>query len=343
MMGGVSDGMVRPILEVRDVKKYFPTGRRRPPVKAVDGVSFHVYPGETVGLVGESGCGKSTLARLIVRLLTPSSGTIRFDGQDVVAAGGSQLRRLRRDLQMVFQDPYSSLNPRLTVREIVGEPLLVHGVARGRQMERQVEELLEAVGLRPEHARRYPHEFSGGQRQRIVIARALALKPRLVVCDEPVSALDVSVQAQILNLLQDLQDRFGLTYIFIAHDLAVVQNISDRIGVMYLGRLVELARADELFERPLHPYTRALISAVPVPDPEAAARRERIVLRGEVPSPARPPAGCRFHTRCPLAVDRCRTEVPEWREVGPGHWVACHLAGEGEVAGRGVTAAPPVA
>ncbi|QIA27245.1 ABC transporter ATP-binding protein [Thermaerobacter sp. PB12/4term] len=343
MMGGVSDGMVRPILEVRNVKKYFPTGRRRPPVKAVDGVSFDVYPGETVGLVGESGCGKSTLARLIVRLLTPSSGTIRFDGQDVVAAGGSQLRRLRRDLQMVFQDPYSSLNPRLTVREIVGEPLLVHGVARGRQMERQVEELLEAVGLRPEHARRYPHEFSGGQRQRIVIARALALKPRLVVCDEPVSALDVSVQAQILNLLQDLQDRFGLTYIFIAHDLAVVQNISDRIGVMYLGRLVELARADELFERPLHPYTRALISAVPVPDPEAAARRERIVLRGEVPSPARPPAGCRFHTRCPLAVDRCRTEVPEWREVVPGHWVACHLAGEGEVAGRGVTAAPPVA
>ncbi|ADU51452.1 oligopeptide/dipeptide ABC transporter, ATPase subunit [Thermaerobacter marianensis DSM 12885] len=342
-MGGVMAEKAQPILEVRDVKKYFPAGRRRPPVKAVDGVSFDVYPGETMGLVGESGCGKSTLARLIVRLLTPSAGTIRFAGQDVVAARGARLRQLRRDMQMVFQDPYSSLNPRLTVRDIVGEPLLVHGIARGRELERQVGELLEAVGLRAEHARRYPHEFSGGQRQRIVIARALALKPRLVVCDEPVSALDVSVQAQILNLLQDLQGRFGLTYIFIAHDLAVVQNVSDRIGVMYLGRLVELARADELFQRPLHPYTQALIAAVPVPDPEAAARRERIVLRGELPSPARPPAGCRFHTRCPLAVDRCRTEVPAWREVFPGHWVACHLAGEGEAAGKGVTAAAPVA
>lgn len=319
---------VKPLLEVRNVKKYFPSGWRRPPVKAVDGVSFDVFPGETLGLVGESGCGKSTLARLIVRLLTPSEGYIRFDGQDVVTARGHRLRQLRRNMQMIFQDPYSSLNPRLTVRDIIAEPLVVHGMARGALLDRRVCELLEVVGLRADHSRRYPHEFSGGQRQRIVIARALALEPRLLVCDEPVSALDVSIQAQILNLLQDLQDRLGLTYIFIAHDLAVVQNISDRVGVMYLGQLVELASADELFEKPLHPYTQALISAVPVPDPNAAAHRERIVLRGELPSPANPPAGCRFHTRCPLAMERCRVEVPAWREVLPGHWVACHLSSE---------------
>lgn len=328
----------RAILEVRDVKKYFYSGRRRPPVKAVDGVSFDVYPGETLGLVGESGCGKSTLARLIVRLLTPSEGHIRFDGQDVVTARGARLRQLRREMQMIFQDPYSSLNPRLTVRDIIAEPLIVHGIARGRELDRRVVDLLESVGLRPEHARRYPHEFSGGQRQRIVIARALALEPRLVVCDEPVSALDVSIQAQILNLLQDLQDRLGLTYIFIAHDLAVVQSVSNRIGVMYLGRLVELADADELFERPLHPYTQALISAVPVPEPAPALHRERIVLRGELPSPSRPPAGCRFHTRCPLAVEQCRVEVPQWREVLPGHWVACHLSDEMVTSAHGPSA-----
>ena len=293
---------------------------------AVDGVSLDVAPGETLGLVGESGCGKSTTGRCILRLIEPTSGEIWFQGRDVTALEGEALRAMRRDMQIIFQDPFASLNPRHTVGGIIGEALTIHGLVKGRQeMEDKVVQLLETVGLRPEHMRRFPHEFSGGQRQRIGIARALAVEPKLIVCDEPVSALDVSIQAQVINLLEDLQEKFGLTYLFIAHDLSVVEHISDRVAVMYLGRVVEVATSEELYANPLHPYTEALLSAVPIPDPKI--KRKRIVLQGDVPNPIRPPSGCHFHTRCPIAEARCKTEVPQLKSVGGRHQVSCHLRG----------------
>jgi oligopeptide transport system ATP-binding protein len=317
------------LVEVRDLKKHFPVrggifSRVRASVKAVDGVSFGIYPGETLGLVGESGCGKTTTGRCILRLLEPTSGEVVFAGQDILQFSRSEMRRLRKEMQIIFQDPYGSLNARMTVGDIIGEAFTVHGIARGKDRAEKVKELLEVVGLSPYHARRYPHEFSGGQRQRIGIARALALKPKLIICDEPVSALDVSIQSQILNLLEDLQEDFGLTYLFIAHNLSVVQHISERVGVMYLGNLVELAPKDRLYSSPKHPYTVALLSAIPVPDPDM--RKTRILLEGDVPSPLNPPSGCTFHTRCPKARAECKDSRPEWREVSPGHFVACHLA-----------------
>jgi oligopeptide transport system ATP-binding protein len=320
------------LLEVRDLVKHFPVssglfGKPWGVIRAVDGVSFTIRRGETLGLVGESGCGKTTTGRCILQLERPSSGAIVFDGRDLTKLGDAELRPLRRRIQVIFQDPYSSLNPRMTVGQIIAEPLAVHRIVTDPATRAaRVRALLAHVGLLPQHASRYPHELSGGQRQRVGIARALAMEPSLVVCDEPVSALDVSVQAQIINLLEDLQAEFGLTYLFVAHDLSVVRHISDRVAVMYLGKIVELADRQALYEDPLHPYTRALLSAVPIPDPEVEARREHLVLRGEVPSPLKPPAGCVFHPRCPLAIDRCRTVVPELREVKPGHWAACILA-----------------
>jgi oligopeptide/dipeptide ABC transporter ATP-binding protein len=319
-----------PLLEVQNLKVHFPVqhglfSRVRAHVRAVDGVSFSVAAGETLGLVGESGCGKTTLGRALIRLIEPTGGTVLFGGEDITKLRGAELRARRRKFQMIFQDPYGSLDPRLTVEEIVGEALDIHKLATSPDKRRaRIAELLKAVGLEPAHARRYPHEFSGGQRQRIGIARALAVEPQLIVCDEPVSALDVSVQAQIINLLQDLQREQGLAYLFIAHDLAVVEHISRRVMVMYLGKVVELAEACAVIRAPKHPYTQALISAVPVPDP--AFKRARIVLPGEVPSPIHPPPGCPFHPRCPIAEARCRTELPALREVEPGHWAACHLA-----------------
>jgi oligopeptide transport system ATP-binding protein len=319
-----------PLLKVRDLVKRFPLKggffkRTLEEVHAVDGVSFDIAPGETLGLVGESGSGKSTTGRCVLRLVEPTSGEVWFDGKNVLEQDRAQMRALARQMQIVFQDPYASLDPRMTVGAIVGEALAIHKLAKdARSATARVVELLELVGLHADHLRRYPHEFSGGQRQRIGIARALAVNPRLIVCDEPVSALDVSVQAQVINLLQDLRERLGLTYLFIAHDLSVVEHFSDRVAVMYLGRIAEVAPARELYARPLHPYTEALLSAVPVPDPQV--QRKRIMLKGDIPSPIRPPGGCRFHTRCPIAqFPLCSTEVPQLKEVGPGHVVACHL------------------
>ena len=292
--------------------------------KAVDGITFNVKKGETVGLVGESGCGKSTTGRAILQLYKPTGGQIIFDGKDMASLRGEELRHTRRRMQMIFQDPYASLNPRMSVRDIVGEPLLIHKLGNSAERRERVAELMRIVGLNPYYATRFPHEFSGGQRQRIGIARALAVSPDFIVCDEPVSALDVSIQAQIINLLEELQEQFGLTYLFIAHDLAVVRHISDRVAVMYLGKLMEMSGRNEIYDNPMHPYTKSLLSAVPIPDPALERKRERIILTGDVPSSLRPPRGCVFHTRCPIAIDECREAVPEWREVNPGHWVACH-------------------
>jgi oligopeptide transport system ATP-binding protein len=318
------------LLRVRNLKKHFPiTGgllsRQVGAVKAVDGISFEIKPGETLGLVGESGCGKSTAGRAILQLQRPTSGQVFFEDHDLMKLNAEELRRLRPKMQMIFQDPYASLNPRHSVGKIVGEPLVIHGIMKGKELEDRVAELLNLVGMNPAYMRRFPHEFSGGQRQRIGIARALSLNPSFVVCDEPISALDVSIQAQVVNLLQDLQGQLGLTYLFIAHDLSMVKHISHRIAVMYLGKIMELCDKDTLFDDPLHPYTQSLISAVPLPDPKLERKRQRIILKGEVPSPANPPKGCVFNTRCPLAVDRCLQIVPAYREVRTGHFVACHL------------------
>ena len=315
-----------PVLRVVNMTKYFPGKSIDMPIKAVDGVSFELFAGETLGLVGESGCGKSTTGRAVLQLHRPSSGQVWLGDIELTTLGEKELRKLRPRMQMIFQDSYASLNPRHTVGRIIGEPMRVHTEMAPQQILDRVLELLDLVGLRAAHRTRYPHEFSGGQRQRINIARALALSPDLIVCDEPISALDVSIQAQAINLLADLQDEFGIAYLFVAHDLSMVEHISDRVAVMYLGHIVELAETESLFEATLHPYTQALLSAVPVPDPMIESGRTRIPLVGEVPSPAAPPPGCVFSTRCPLVVDRCRVEVPELREIIPNHWAACHLA-----------------
>ncbi|QDS34941.1 ABC transporter ATP-binding protein [Brevibacillus brevis] len=320
--------MAEDLLIVKNLKKYYPItggvlGGEVGVVKAVDDVSFTVKSGETLGLVGESGCGKSTTGRSLLRLIEPTSGEITFDGTNVMSLSSDAMRKMRRDMQIVFQDPFASLNPRHNIEKILEEPLIVHGLGSSAERKKRVQEMLEIVGLSSYHASRYPHQFSGGQRQRIGIARALMLKPKLIVADEPVSALDVSIQSQVLNLMQDLQREFGLTYLFIAHDLSVVRHISDRVGVMYLGRIVELTTSSQLYSNPLHPYTKALLSAVPSPDPDAV--RERVILQGDVPSPAKPPSGCTFHTRCPHVTEECRTVRPEFMDAGDGHFVACHL------------------
>ncbi|MDH6672105.1 ABC transporter ATP-binding protein [Paenibacillus glucanolyticus] len=321
--------MSEPLLHVEHLKKYYPLGSRwfgrsqQQVVKAVDDISFSVEKGETFGLVGESGCGKSTAGRSLLRLIEPTSGRVRFDGQDITDLSPEELRRKRKDMQIVFQDPFSSLDPRHTVQRILEEPLIVHGVGNAKERQNIISRLIDVVGLTHSHLQRYPHQFSGGQRQRIGIARALALQPKLIVADEPVSALDVSIQSQIVNLLQDLQEEFGLTYIFIAHDLSVVKHICDRIAVMYLGRIVEIAEKNTLYSSPQHPYTKALFSAVPQPDPDI--KTERIILQGELPSPANSPVGCAFHTRCPMVMDICLNERPELKETEPAHLTACHL------------------
>ena len=320
-----------PLLAVENLTKHFPImqgvfRRQVGTVKAVDGLDFEIHERETLGLVGESGCGKSTAGRVILRLHDATAGRIVFRGTDITSLEGESLRRLRPRMQMIFQDPQDSLNPRMTVSSIISEPLQEHGTVKAGALRRRVEELLDAVGLDPGFTNRYPHEFSGGQRQRIGVARALALNPELIVCDEPIAALDVSIQAQVVNLLEDLQEQLGLTYLFISHDLGMIRHIADRVAVMYLGRIVELAPSDTLYREPLHPYTRALLSAVPIHDPELEARRQRVILSGEVPSPANPPPGCRFSTRCPIAAPECSEREPLWRELRPGHRVACHFA-----------------
>ncbi|WP_342526122.1 dipeptide ABC transporter ATP-binding protein [Chryseomicrobium sp. FSL W7-1435] len=320
--------MTEPLLKVEGLKKYFPVknglfGKTTGQVKAVDDVSFYVNEGETLGIVGESGCGKSTTGRMLMRLLEPTEGKVTFNGQELTKLSPQEMRKARREIQMVFQDPYASLNPRHTVEKILMEPLIVHNIGDTQSRKKMVREFLEIVGLSSYHAKRYPHQFSGGQRQRIGIARALMTNPKLIIADEPVSALDVSIQAQVLNLMQKLQRELKLTYIFIAHDLGVVRHISDRVGVMYLGKMVELASSENLYAEPLHPYTKALLSAVPVPDPHFT--REEILLDGDIPSPSNPPSGCTFHTRCPFAMDRCKQDVPQLEEIKPGHYVSCHL------------------
>ena len=319
------------LLEVKNLKKYFESkkgffGKKIQQVKAVDDVSFYIKKGETFGLVGESGCGKSTTGRTLIRLYDVTGGNIIFDGQDISSLKEKDLKPFRKKIQMIFQDPYASLNTRMTVADIVGEPLDIHGLAKGQDRQNRIYELLEKVGLSKDHASRYPHEFSGGQRQRIGIARALAVNPKFIICDEPISALDVSIQAQVVNMLEDLQKELGLTYLFIAHDLSMVKHISDRIGVMYLGKMVEVAESDELYEKPAHPYTQALLSSIPIPDPELNAQMEREILEGDVPSPLNPPSGCRFRTRCKYSKDICSQEEPLLQEVAPGHMAACHFA-----------------
>ncbi len=337
----------RDLLEVRDLYKYFPINagvfsRHVGDVKAVDGIDFSIKRGETLGLVGESGSGKTTAGRVVLRLLPATKGEVFFEGRDIQLLGREEVRKLRKEMQIIFQDPYASLNPRMTVGDIIGEPLRIHGLARGKDADERVQQLLRLVGLQPYHANRYPHEFSGGQRQRVGIARALAVSPKFIVADEPVSALDVSIQAQVINLLQDLQQQFGLTFLFIAHDLSVVRHISTRVAVMYVGKIVEIADRDDLYENPLHPYTRALLSAIPIPDPSQAANRKRIILTGDIPSPVNPPAGCRFHTRCPVAFDRCRVEVPALNTYAPGHVAACHWVEEHNGNAPDLSAGPAV-
>jgi oligopeptide transport system ATP-binding protein len=321
------------LVVVRDLVKYFPINagvfsRHVADVRAVDGVDLTIRQGETLGLVGESGSGKTTAGRVILRLTPATAGTIVFRGRDITKLAGSELRALRKEMQIIFQDPYASLNPRMTVGDIITEPLEIHKIARGKAAEERCQELLKMVGLQPYHANRYPHEFSGGQRQRVGVARALAVDPKFIVADEPVSALDVSIQAQVINLLEDLQAKLGLTYLFIAHDLSVVRHIATRVAVMYVGKIVELGDRDELYQNPLHPYTQSLLSAVPIPDPAVERRRKRIVLKGDIPSPVSPPPGCRFHTRCPVAFDRCKVDVPAFRDYGNGHFAACHWVEE---------------
>ncbi|MGI6189169.1 MAG: dipeptide ABC transporter ATP-binding protein [Clostridiales bacterium] len=318
------------LVEVKDLKKYFPVrggmvAEKRQMLKAVDGVSFQIYKGETLGLVGESGCGKTTVGRTILKLYAPTSGRVIFDGDDISDLNDRQMRPYRKRMQIIFQDPYASLNPRMTVGDIIAESIDIHRIAAGEDREAMIFDLLDKVGLNREHAGRYPHEFSGGQRQRIGIARALAVNPDFIVCDEPISALDVSIQAQVVNLLEDLQVEMGLTYLFIAHDLSMVKHISDRVGVMYLGKIVEIAESSELYSKPLHPYTQALLSAIPVPDPDAMEKRDRIILKGDVPTPINPPSGCRFRTRCPIASDICAEQEPDMKDYGGGHMAACHF------------------
>ena len=330
--GNTANGRGGKLLEVRDLKMHFPitrgiiVQRQVGAIKAVDGIDFTLFRGETLGLVGESGCGKSTTGRAILQLHRPTHGEVLFEGKDLTKTKGEELRKMRRRMQMIFQDPYASLNPRMTVGSIIGEPLEVHNIGSGRKdRQERVQALLKTVGLNPYFVNRYPHEFSGGQRQRIGIARALAVNPSFIVCDEPISALDVSIQAQIINLLEDLQEELGLTYLFIAHDLSVVRHISDRIAVMYLGKIAEVADRDELYANPMHPYTQALLSAVPIPDPQIENQRRRIILEGDVPSPANPPKGCNFSTRCPRVMDVCREKDPPYKEYNTGHYVACWL------------------
>ena len=341
--GAATASLGKTLLSVKNLKMHFPITqgiilqRQVGSVKAVDDISFDIHEGETLGLVGESGCGKSTTGRAILQLYKPTAGSVEFNGRDLVKLSGGDMRRMRRELQMIFQDPYASLNPRMTVGSIIGEPLEIHNLAKGREKTERVQELLRTVGLNPYFANRYPHEFSGGQRQRIGIARALAVEPKFIVCDEPISALDVSIQAQIINLLEELQEKLGLTYLFIAHDLAVVRHISDRVAVMYVGKIVEVTDRNTIFDNPLHPYTRALLSAIPIPDPVLEKRRTRMILVGDVPSPVNPPSGCRFNPRCPYAEDKCRTDEPQLLEVRTGHFAACHFWDEVEAGTKRIT------